>query len=515
MHISSNSQKDLPSQTSDELVRRKEWDSTVSLQKIAFLTESLFSKKMKLEKNGTEFSIKKYTWFNRIVVFFRKFFGMKQAVPKEAVEFIDLLKQVNKRISSETVSKRTDDLKVLNKCVENLEASSWIRGISENKRSGLSTTINKLKETLKEETIRLEEAHEKLTFLLGSNDAAKKMMKVFDDTVSGVIPAGRGNSMAQNHTVKKVKLYVDPTLNEWVMDIGGEKVAEGAMKKIKDVFRMTQREMLNIVRLTRKEKTEKSKNDFTRDILKEIERRKELKGIEKLMGITVITYISPKTGKVKERFFMEKSDGDLMKMLYGAGNRAYTRTPDLIKKVLPYCRDAFQALAGIHKKGFVSLDVKPENILTVGDEGRLTDLGFSEKLLDLSGGQKVMYARIGTPGYIAPELLKATYERPVVLDTSLDMWSAGVILLEIVDDSLGKELLRLGYGVVDANGDAVSAANLALEKGIDKIQKSLLKRKDPFYHHIARLLDSDPRARPSSDETYNAVAKYISSLSEK
>lgn len=76
-----------------------------------------------------------------------------------------------------------------------------------------------------------------------------------------------------------------------------------------------------------------------------------------------------------------------------------------------------------HKLGIVHRDLKPENILFDSKKENSTikiiDFGASAKLL--KQGDK-LNKRIGTPFYVAPEVLAANYNE------KCDIWSLGVIM---------------------------------------------------------------------------------------
>jgi calcium/calmodulin-dependent protein kinase I len=80
------------------------------------------------------------------------------------------------------------------------------------------------------------------------------------------------------------------------------------------------------------------------------------------------------------------------------------------------------AIKYLHDKNIVHRDLKPENLLLTSKSDdaniKVADFGFATKVDGLS-----LTAQLGTPGYIAPEILsKKPYGKPV------DMWSFGVIL---------------------------------------------------------------------------------------
>ena len=78
------------------------------------------------------------------------------------------------------------------------------------------------------------------------------------------------------------------------------------------------------------------------------------------------------------------------------------------------------ALAYCHQKSIVHRDLKPENLLygSNNDDAvlKLADFGLA-KLLD---SEAMLHAQCGTPGYVAPEIVKNE-----AYDTQVDMWSYG------------------------------------------------------------------------------------------
>jgi serine/threonine protein kinase len=100
---------------------------------------------------------------------------------------------------------------------------------------------------------------------------------------------------------------------------------------------------------------------------------------------------------VKKTFYNEKEARDLIRIL-------------------------LDALAYLHHRNIVHRDLKPENLLLKSPfndfDIKLADFGFAKKV---SG--KSLDTQCGTPGYVAPEILKgAKY------GTEVDMWSCGVII---------------------------------------------------------------------------------------
>jgi serine/threonine protein kinase len=143
------------------------------------------------------------------------------------------------------------------------------------------------------------------------------------------------------------------------------------------------------------------------------------------------------------RFFvtMEYASGGSLRELLGA---AASERPWSDR--LADARAVVAGLAAIHAAGLVHGDLKPENVLRMGD-GRLviSDFGLSRAL-------DRMTARTGaggTPGYLAPELARGE-----AVSQAADVWSLGVVLHEIFfgvrpvwEDSGGGARPRVGGGV--------------------------------------------------------------------
>lgn len=100
------------------------------------------------------------------------------------------------------------------------------------------------------------------------------------------------------------------------------------------------------------------------------------------------------------------------------------------KKTKSIMKQLFEAVEFIHSQGIVHRDLKPENIL-LDDElnVKVTDFGFATTLAP----GETLTELCGTPGYLAPELLKASmYESSEGYDKQVDMWACGVIMYTLL-----------------------------------------------------------------------------------
>ncbi len=153
----------------------------------------------------------------------------------------------------------------------------------------------------------------------------------------------------------------------------------------------------------------------------------------------------------------------------------------------------FSCIAYLHSKGIVHRDLKPENIVmessNIGDLNiKLIDFGSAYILSDSYfekklNKEKKLKLRIGTSYFMAPEVIKGSY------DNKCDLWSLGVILYILLsgdppfignDDSDTFRLIKMGgHKYEDSQWENVStqAKNL-----------------------VDRLLTIDPKKRISAEE---------------
>lgn len=94
------------------------------------------------------------------------------------------------------------------------------------------------------------------------------------------------------------------------------------------------------------------------------------------------------------------------------------------KRAKFYIAEILLALDHLHKLGIIYRDLKPENVL-IGVDGhiKLTDFGVSK----LGANEDLAYSFVGTPAYLAPEIVKGFGHSQKV-----DVWSLGLVLYEML-----------------------------------------------------------------------------------
>ncbi|MFH1812007.1 MAG: protein kinase [Pseudomonadota bacterium] len=99
-------------------------------------------------------------------------------------------------------------------------------------------------------------------------------------------------------------------------------------------------------------------------------------------------------------------------------------------EVLAVARQVLLGLQAAHGQGVIHRDIKPHNLL-VDDEGRVKVADFGLARVDDLVGVTTHTMTLGTPEYLAPELLSS----PLV-DGRVDLYSLGVSLFELVTGRL-------------------------------------------------------------------------------
>ncbi|XP_031837694.1 phosphorylase kinase gamma isoform X2 [Nomia melanderi] len=100
------------------------------------------------------------------------------------------------------------------------------------------------------------------------------------------------------------------------------------------------------------------------------------------------------------------------------------------KKTRYIMRQVFEGVQHIHNQGIVHRDLKPENILLDDNLNvKITDFGFARVLK----GTDKLFDLCGTPGYLAPEVLKCNmFENAEGYGHEVDVWACGVIMFTLL-----------------------------------------------------------------------------------
>ena len=138
------------------------------------------------------------------------------------------------------------------------------------------------------------------------------------------------------------------------------------------------------------------------------------------------------------------------------------KQPDFPKEIgMMIVWQAIKGLADAHEKGIVHRDVKPANIL-ISKNGAVKMVDFGLAYAGTQSGQLTTTgAIVGTPVYMAPELVSGEESR----DPRMDIWAIGIILYKLVS------------GDFPFSGDNVPATLISIiqnkEKPIEEFDKTL------------------------------------------
>jgi serine/threonine protein kinase len=155
--------------------------------------------------------------------------------------------------------------------------------------------------------------------------------------------------------------------------------------------------------------------------------RSKCKGKEDMIEteVKILTRIDhPNIVKLYEKFEFDNklflvmelvTGGELFDEIVGRGSFPERDAARIVEKIL-------EAILYLHSMGIVHRDLKPENLLlsehSSHAEIKISDFGLSKIFNEV----EVMKTACGTPGYVAPEVLRRQGYGPEV-----DLWSLGVI----------------------------------------------------------------------------------------
>lgn len=220
-----------------------------------------------------------------------------------------------------------------------------------------------------------------------------------------------------------------------------------------------------------------------------------------------------------------ETDHDIVLLLeYAAGGEIFDHcvSDELLPEshITRLIRQTLEGVHHLHQSSLVHLDLKPQNILLTGlsplGDIKIVDFGLARRLGTVGELREIL----GTPEYVAPEILN--YE-PIT--TATDLWSVGVIAFMLVTgespfagDDKQETYLNVSQVNVDYSREAFSRVS---ELAVDFIRKLLVKTPEdrpsaadcmahPWLwqqHHIGPELPVTPRAyRERSSGTKWATA---------
>lgn len=154
------------------------------------------------------------------------------------------------------------------------------------------------------------------------------------------------------------------------------------------------------------------------------------------------------------------------------------------------------ALAHIHKLGYIHRDVKPENILLTHRRAsassdppttiKLADFGVAHRIAETDHLQEVW----GTPGYLAPEVLRGEAD-----SAAPDLWSVGVILYVLLSGER-----PFPYPEADPNEEYETLESGGFERVDLSTSRAWRRVSDGAKQLIRGLLDVDAQQRLTAEQ---------------
>ncbi len=218
--------------------------------------------------------------------------------------------------------------------------------------------------------------------------------------------------------------------------------------------------------------------------------QREVRALQKAVGPHVVRFIDSGVGQMgnETRYFvaLEYLEGEDLAHAFRTSNNSFAE-PDL-KRILT---QIISGLETVHKSNIVHRDLKPANVfLTQSGEVKLLDFGLV-KMLDYTTLTTMPGQPIGTPLYIAPEILKGD-----VIDYRADFYSLGVLIYHLVTQGnypfSARTPLELYAHVVNNPPTPPTRYNRSLSSEFENL--------------ILTLLAKQPYERPSKhDELMRAI----------
>ncbi|MEU6784530.1 protein kinase [Nonomuraea angiospora] len=157
------------------------------------------------------------------------------------------------------------------------------------------------------------------------------------------------------------------------------------------------------------------------------------------------------------------------------------------------------ALASVHSVGVIHRDLKPGNVLILDGEPVLIDFGIAQAVDATRLTQTGMF--IGTPGYLAPEIIEGQEAGPEV---DVHAWAGTLLFASTGLPPFGKGTLEMIFYNITAGKADVSAAPATLQPLLKAaFQRNPNKRPKAaeLAEQTARMLPKTPSAAPDEIST--------------
>jgi serine/threonine-protein kinase len=192
----------------------------------------------------------------------------------------------------------------------------------------------------------------------------------------------------------------------------------------------------------------------------------------------------------------------LMEYLDGPGLNTLIkeRSPKLVRSRLPLIRQMIEALAVVHRAGFIHRDICPRNFIC---NHEVTELKLIDFGLTVPATKEFMQPgnRTGTPNYMAPEIVRRR-----ATDQRLDIFSLGVTCFQVAT-------FELPWPSQDVTGKAAMLHDTQEPLDVRAVRPDVHPQLAKI---IMECLATQPSARPqSAEEILRALSGLSSDTAEK
>ena len=297
-----------------------------------------------------------------------------------------------------------------------------------------------------------------------------------------------------NNNVSPISIIQNNTLNFPII-----MVASSLMKDIRDIYKFKEKPLgggnFGTVRKGyRREEKEKKQYYAIKSISKKNLNEKDFEGLVKEVDI-ISSLDHPNIIKFYETYHDKYYFHLVMELCKGKDsfNKIVIMEKCDEKKVVSVITKVLLAIAHCHSRGITHRDLKPENILFENDnpdaEIKIIDFGLSRKYAK----DEKMHSVLGTPYYVAPEVLKGNYTE------KCDVWSIGAmtyLLLcgqypfngssdkEIFDNILYSNVKFTSSRWNKVSNNAKSFVKLCLEKNPNKRPSAIKALDHPWFANV-------------------------------
>ena len=192
-----------------------------------------------------------------------------------------------------------------------------------------------------------------------------------------------------------------------------------------------------------------------------------------------------------------------------------------VSESMAILKETLKGLVHIHEHGIIHRDIKSENILLSRDnQVKITDFGIAK----MTGGNAydtMQEIILGTPAYLAPELIRG--DKPTAVS---DLYSLGIVLFEMLTGSppfLGDSTARILMRHVNDPVPDPSALGIELPRSlVTLLKKSLEKQPEDRFQSASELLVEvqklfpdvqTPTAVVASDAAPVSVSRKLATVS--